>query len=281
MPDAFSYCEQEVRDDDKDRFLATLFAPAAYRPPLFALYAFNLETARIAGIVSGPMPGEIRLQWWREVLEGERAGEAAAHPVASALLETRRHYALPLAPFAELIEARITEIYDDPLATLHDLETYAARTGATLFLLAARILNDGRDPQIDALAGHAGIAYALTGLLRGFPHHAARGKVYIPADMLDRHGVKPDDILAGRGSDSLRAALAEIRQHIRRHLEQAGPLIAAAPPAIMPALLPLSLVPAFVDRLDKADPFAPPEIPQWRRQWILWRVARRGLGSLV
>ncbi len=277
MPDAFSYCEQEVRDADKDRFLATLFAPAAYRPPLFALYAFNIEIARVAEIVSQPMPGEIRLQWWREVLEGERAGEAAAHPVASALLETKRHHQLPPAPFAELIEARITEIYDDPLATEHDLETHAARSGATLFLLAARILNDGRDPPIEALAGHAGIAYALTGLLRAFPHDVARGKVYLPTELLDRHGVKRDDILAGRGGDALQAALAQLRRRIREHLDQARALIAAAPAAIMPAFLPLALVPAFLDRLDRSDPFTPVEIPQWRRQWILWRAARRGL----
>ena len=277
MSDAFSFCEQEVREADKDRFLASLFAPAVCRPPLFALYAFNIETARVAEIVSGPIPGEIRLQWWREVLEGERAGEAAAHPVASALLETKRHYALPLAPFEELIEARITEIYDDPLASQHDLETYAAGTGASLILLAARILNDGRDPQIDALVGHAGIALALTNLLRAFPHHAARGKIYTPAETLDRHGVKREDILAGRGSDGLGAALAETRQRVREHLDRARALIASVPPALTPALLPLALVPAFLDRLDKADPFTSIEIPQWRRQWILWRSARRGI----
>src|SRR5262245_13483368 len=128
MSDAFSHCERLVRDADKDRFLATLFATAADRPPLFALYAFNLEAMRVGTLVSGPMPGEIRLRWWREVLAGERVGEAAARPVAQALLEVKRHYGLPEAPFMDLIDGRVRELYDDPLETLHDLENQAART---------------------------------------------------------------------------------------------------------------------------------------------------------
>ena len=78
--EASSHCEQLVREADKDRFLATLFAPAAQRPALFALYAFNAEIARVRDIAREPMPGEIRLQWWREVVEGGRVrgGEGAS-----------------------------------------------------------------------------------------------------------------------------------------------------------------------------------------------------------
>jgi phytoene synthase len=280
MSDAFSHCEALVREADKDRFLATLFAPAPLRPPLFALYAFNCEIARIAALVSGPMPGEIRLQWWREVLEGKRDDEAAANPVAQALLETSRRYALPLPLFEDAIEGRITEVYDDPLASWHDLESYAARIGAAPILLAARILNDGRDPGIDALAGHAGIAYALTGLLRAFARDASRGKIYLPDVLLAQHNVKRDDILAGRAAEGLTVALAEVRARTREHLDKARALAAVAPPVVAPALLPLTLVPAFLNRLEKSEPFTPVEIPQWRRQWILWCAARRGLAAV-
>src|SRR5471032_2107824 len=68
MQDAFTHCEQLVRTGDKDRFLATLFAPEKYRRALFALYAFNLEVARVREIAREPMPGEVRLQWWADVL---------------------------------------------------------------------------------------------------------------------------------------------------------------------------------------------------------------------
>ena len=92
MANLSDHCATLVREADRDRYLATLFAPADKRAALFALYAFNIEIARVRDVAREPMPGEIRLQWWREVLEGQRDGEGAAHPVASALLDgLRRH----------------------------------------------------------------------------------------------------------------------------------------------------------------------------------------------
>ena len=70
MADSFDHCEELVREGDKNRFLATLFAPAKYRRPLFVLYAFNVEIARIRELAREPLPGEVRLQWWRDVLAG-------------------------------------------------------------------------------------------------------------------------------------------------------------------------------------------------------------------
>src|SRR3990170_2493394 len=102
----FDHCAALVREADRDRYLATLFAPAEHRDALFALYAFNAEIARVRDVAREPLPGEIRLQWWREVLTGERDGEAAAHPVAAALRETLGRYGFVVTPLLELIEAR-------------------------------------------------------------------------------------------------------------------------------------------------------------------------------
>ena len=86
MQDAFAYCAELVRTADRDRFLSSLFAPGELRGALHALYAFNVEIARVRDVAREPLPGEIRLQWWRDVVGGERGEEAAANPVASALL---------------------------------------------------------------------------------------------------------------------------------------------------------------------------------------------------
>src|SRR5450830_2187481 len=98
MQTNFEHCAALVREADRDRFLATLFAPAEHRDALFALYAFNLEIIRVRELAREPMPGEIRLQWWREVLSGERDGEAVAHPVAAALRETLARYGVVATP---------------------------------------------------------------------------------------------------------------------------------------------------------------------------------------
>ena len=277
MPDSFDHCEALVRAADKDRFLATLFAPARARRALFALYAFNVEIARVRELAHEPMPGEIRLQWWRDVFSVAGGGEIRAHPVAAALTDTIVRYRLPLNAFADLIEARAFDLYDDPMASLDELEAYAAKTSAALMVLATLILDEGKSPGLGTLAGHAGIAYAIAGLLAAFAQHAARRQLYVPLDVLRRHGARAEDVFAGKATLELRTALAEMRLHARRHLTEAKALMASAPPAAAPALLPASLARVMLDRMERRsyDPFKVVEVPQWRRQWTLWRAARQ------
>ena len=277
MQDAFAHCEALVRAADKDRFLATLFAPAEHRHGLFALYAFNIEVSRVREVVREPLSGEIRLQWWNEVLGGEGRGEVAANPVAAALTAAMTRYALPREQLAALVEARRFDLYDEPMATLAALDGYAEGTASHLIALAAQILNGGRDAGIGALAHHAGLAYAIAGLLKALPTHAARGQLYVPVELLERHGARRMDAPGGKATPELRAALAELRLIARRHLAKARDLVAAAPPAVIPALLILAPAAATLTRMERRDyePFAPMEIVQWRRQWLIWRAARR------
>ena len=125
MADDFDYCETLVREADKDRFVATLFAAAPRRRALHALYAFNVELARVRELAREPMPGEIRLQWWRDVLGGTAdrgggAGRVRAH---------RHRHPLPAAGRCarDMIEARSFDLYDDPMGSLAELEAYAER----------------------------------------------------------------------------------------------------------------------------------------------------------
>jgi phytoene synthase len=277
MRDAFAHCEALVRAADKDRFLTALFAPAEHRPALFALYAFNVEVARVREAVRERLAGEIRLQWWSEALGGQGRGEVAANPVAAALTATVARYALPVERLRALLEARRFDLYDEPMTTLAALDGYAEGTASNLIALAAHVLNGASDPGIDALARHAGLAYAITGLLKAFPAHAARGQLYVPVELLERHGSGPADVAGGKATVGLRAALAELRLVARRHLATARELVAAAPPAVVPALLVLAPAAATLGRMERRDydPFVPVEIPPWRRQWLMWRAARR------
>jgi phytoene synthase len=277
MQDAFAHCEGLVRAADKDRFLASLFAPGEHRDALLALYAFNLEIARVREVVHEAVAGEIRLQWWSDVLGGGTRGEVAAHPVAAALLEIIARYQLPPERLARLIEARRFDLYDEPMATLADLEAYADGASTSLIALAGQILAAGEEPDIRVLSHHAGLAHALAGLLAAFPIHAARGQIFLPLEILARHGATREQVLGGQATPQLHEALAELRLHARRHLRVAQQLLAAAPPAVMPALLPVALAGPTLGRMERRgyDPFTPIEIAAWRRQLILWRASRR------
>lgn len=270
MDDAFSYCVELVRKFDRDRYLATLFAPAPHRNALFALFAFNVETGRVRSMAREPLPGEIRLQWWREVLEGERAGEASANPVAAALLRTIKQYGFAAGELTDLVEARRFDVYDEPMTSIADVELYVRRTASAVIGVATQILG----VEADAAAEPAGMAYGIADLLRAFRFHATRRQLYVPIELLERHGVSPHQVFAGQSSTGLNAALAELRGLTRRHLAAARDPVLALPADAQPAFLPVALVRPMLDRLDRSDAFVATDLPAWRRQWLIWRAAR-------
>ena len=271
MPADSTHCAALVREADRDRYLAALFAPEAARADLFALYAFNAEIARVRDVAREPMPGEIRLQWWRDVVLGERDGEAAGHPVAAALRAAMTRHALAPEPLVALIDAHVFDLYGEPMGTRDDLDAYAIDTDGALFAAAARILG----AEADHHAHHAGLAYGLAGILGGFGRDAARGRLFVPLEVLNRHGVDPANVLAGKAGAGLPAALDELRRHALRHLDAAAAL-PPVPTEALPAFLPVALVRPLLARLDDAgrDPFAPAALSGLRRQWLLWRAAR-------
>jgi phytoene synthase len=275
MATNFEYCAALVREADWDRYLATLFAPVQHRDALLALYAFNVEMARVRELAREPMPGEIRLQWWREVLSGLRSGEAVANPVAAALLETLTHYRLGSDRLIPLIDARGFDLYDEPMATTTDLEIYGIKMQSALFAMAAEILGSaGAAGEMVTL--DAGIAYVIAGILHGFARHAARHQLYLPLDVLKRHHVDREEIFAGHPNAGLLTALADMRALARKHLAAAQSKLKDTPPEILPALLPVALVAPALRRMEKKDydPFKYESAPAWRRQWWLWRAAR-------
>src|SRR5690242_4625613 len=124
MQDAASYCSELVRNADRDRFIATLFAPAHDRDALYALYAFDLEVARVRDRAREAPAGEIRLQWWHEVLAGDRRDEAMANPVSASLLNTIQNHQLSVNTLLALLEARRFDLYDEQMQTMNELEDY-------------------------------------------------------------------------------------------------------------------------------------------------------------
>ena len=269
MQDAFAYCAELVRQADRDRFLASLFAPVEHRGALHALYAFNVEVTRVREAAREVLPGEIRLQWWTDVLSGERGGEAGANPVAAALLATIAQHRLATGPLLDLIEARRFDLYDEPMADIAELETYAKQTSSALFAAAAQILGGGA---VEAVSEPAGVAETITHLLQSLPIHAARNQLYVPLEILERHEVTPNQVLAGQTTEKLKEALGGLRAIARNHL--AAVRVPLLPREALPAFLPLALVRPSLDRLERGDPFTPTVLSPWRRQWLIWRASR-------
>lgn len=248
---ALSAVARDVRRHDRDRFVMALFAPSAVREALFTLYGFNIEIARVRELVSEPMLGQIRLQWWHDTLDSlYGGGRGADHPVAADLARIIADHSLSRSHFDSLLNARLTDLDNGPLPDLTALEDYAEGTSAALLFLALELLGV-RDDAAFAAARHVGIAWALTGLLRAAPYHAAAGRIYLPFSLLDAHGVEVEDLLAGKPPAALTALGRELSERVRHHIAQARALHRDLPQAAVPALLAAALAESYLDRLAK------------------------------
>jgi phytoene synthase len=228
-PEHLSSVAAIVRRHDRDRFQTALFAPAAQRDALFALYAFNYEIARVRESVTEPALGRIRLEWWRETIAAAYDGAPPPpHPVAEALSEVIGAFAPAREHFARLLEARAADLHDEPPASLPVLEDYAEGTSSRLVNLALEVLG-ARDPAAADVGRHAGIAYAFAGILRALPTTARTGRRMIPVEIAARCGLGPEVWQAPRGSPALRSAVAEIATAAASHLSAARMSRAAVP----------------------------------------------------
>jgi phytoene synthase len=272
MDENDKYCARLVREADRARYLATLFAPADRRGALLSLYAFDIEVSRVRDLAREPMPGEIRLQWWREVLEGQRGGEAAANPVAASLLATLVRHRLPPAKLTDLIEAHRFDIYDEPMPTLAALQSYASNTAGAIFDYATRILGEASEEN----AIEAGQVQTIANVIALLPRHVGRRQLFLPLDMLRQYGAEPEGVFAMLASSELRTVLAELRLRARRHLARVAEMTADIPEKTWPAFLCLAPLRPWLNAMERNayQPFQPPELPAWRAQWRIWRAAK-------
>ena len=268
-----SFCAEQIRRYDPDRFMTCLFAPPSKRESLFALFAFNHEIAKVPEVVSEPMAGQIRLQWWREALDGLYAGMPRKHQVAEPLSEAIRQHDLSRVHFDRLLDAREQDLEEIPPADLDALEAYTAATSGTLVQLALEVL-DARDEASQEAGRQVGIAWAMTGLIRAIPHHAAQKRLMMPGDIVGGSEMDPHDLFELRQPREIRTVVAKVAARAQAHLDLARAARKQVPKAARPALLPGSLAAGYLNILAKVDhdPFAERvqvRLPSrgWRLMW--------------
>ena len=275
---AYAHCEALVREADKDQWLAALFAPATERRHLHALRAFSIEIGSVRRRVTQPLAGELRLQWWRDLVDGEARGEAGANPVAAAVMDTVSRHALSRDALIEAIEAHRLALYGEALPDVLALEALFDATVGGLMVLQAQCLM-GTDVVERELLHHGGVAMGVAELIRTLPNHASEGFPEVPEAILARHGAHRTDPGGSSLIDAIPGALTDLRALARDHLAVLRARRASIDERLAPVLLPLNLVEPLLraGEVPGADPFtvAPP-LPQWRRQWMFWRAARRG-----
>ncbi len=170
--DDLTACAQIVERGDPLRFRTAMLAPVAQRAKLFALYAFNVEVSRAPWLTQEAMIAEMRLQWWRDVLEEiAGGGPVRRHEVASPLAETLSPDQARLLD--ALVAARRWDIYRAPFEDGADLERYLDQTAGNLMWVAASLLGGAQEAPVR----EAGLAAGIGAWLRAVPALEAAGRV--------------------------------------------------------------------------------------------------------
>lgn len=281
MDAGFARVLEELKTFDHDRYLSLLVMDAAAREKLIALYGLNAELARIRELVSEPMLGEIRLQWWRETVELIPQGETRGHDVAECLAGILPASSLSADDLIGLIDGRSRDIEGGLFHDFTELDAYVAETAGLLMRLGVRLVaGDALEMRLRDTLEKAARAYAYTGFLRALPFHASQGTVMLPHSFLEAHEVELEDVVNGVARPGLHAAMREMATMARDLLEEAREMLATkeARPAL-PVLLPLAALPLYLKPLLSADydPFKERvEVAAFRLQWRLLRAQWRG-----
>ena len=216
MP-ASSDLMRQLRRADPDRFFCTLFAPPEARETLALLYLFNHELARAREVASEPLLALIRLNWWREVVQGQVKSHELATPLGAALRAGR----LEAGDLAGLIEAREVEA-EPEIADLGAFLAYARGTAGKLARIAGKVLGADSDAVEDL-----GTAYGIAGILRAAPFLQAQGRSLLPADGTPRSALEAHAralLKAKAPHAALAAALPAVyaRRDLGRHKAERG-----------------------------------------------------------
>ena len=275
LQDSAAFCADLVRTHDFARYAATLFLPADQRRALLSIYAFNVEVSRVRDQVSQPLPGEMRLQWWTDMLAGAAHGGVEGNPVAAELLLTLNNFRLPVEPLLRLIEEHQFDLYNDPMPSMAALEGYINDTSSALFAFGARVVAPPSE-EIDHLARHAGLAQGMAAVIAALPFDAARRQLFVPQQLLESHGSGAEQVFSSKQVPQVRAAIDQLVGEANVHMKTALSLLKSVLREVRPLFLPLALVRRDLERMSRADhdPFVPYATSRFRMLWTLWRASR-------
>ncbi|WP_421783568.1 phytoene/squalene synthase family protein [Kiloniella litopenaei] len=279
-----SYCGEDIKKNDYDRYLTCLFAKDTVRENLFALYAFNQEIAKTAEVVSEPLTGMIRLQWWREAIEGIYEGKPRKHLVVEALAKAVTEHELKRNKLDEFINAREFDLEEAVPQNLPALEKYVRKTSSELLGLASDMvinktsLNKKTTASLDQVCRSMGIAWGLLGIIRATPFYAAKKRIYLPQDLISQCELNTSTLFELKSSPELCEVTKVLTMAVKNHLIQARVLSKEVPKQVKSLLLLGVLADQYIKRLEANgyNPFDkalhhPKTSATWQLMWAnIW-----------
>jgi len=244
---AYSVCRSITRSAAKNFYYAFLVLPEAKRQALCAVYAYMRRCDDIADDMKVPAyERRQRLEAWLDAFHRAESGHPTDDPVLLALTDAQRRFKIPVELLDQLAFGTSMDIQDGdgPSAsgelqvlyqTFADLRLYCYRVASVVGLVCIRIFGY-RDPAAEALAENLGLAFQLTNIIRDIQEDAAMGRIYLPAEDLDRFKIVPAELRQPEIPERLRWLLAAEADRAREYYGSARELIQLIDEDSQPAL---------------------------------------------
>ena len=271
------YCQDKAAKSGSSFYYSFLFLPPEQKQAIIALYAFCREVDDVVDECDDPSLARIKLNWWRSEIDKLFEG-APQHPVTQALARSIERFNLPREHFLEIIDGMEMDLDQFSYDSFKDLSLYCYRVASVVGLMAAEIFGY-EDRQTLKYAHNLGMAFQLTNIIRDVAEDSLRGRIYLPADEMQRFGVEVDDILKLNMTDNVRQLMAFQCQRAKDYYQKAFELL---PPSDRyrqrSGLIMAAIYRETLDEIER-DGFNVLKqrisLTPLRKLWIAWRSARQ------
>lgn len=271
------YCQEKAASSGSSFYYSFMFLPELKRRAITALYAFCREVDDVVDECKEETIAHQKLDWWRQEIRN-LFNDNPQHPVTQALQPLLSDFNLAEEYFIEIIDGMEMDLKYSSYQSFKDLSLYCYRVASVVGILSAEIF--GYNNRMTLRYAHdLGMAFQLTNILRDVREDAERGRVYIPADELEKFNVRINDLLHPVTSDNVKALFKFQADRAREFYNRAfNNLPDEDRYAQRTGLIMSEIYYSLLDEIE-ADGFRVLEhkikLTPLRKFWLAWRASRR------
>lgn len=275
MAQQFDFITQTLKSLDPERYLCCLYLPENIRHLAMTLYAFDAEIAKIPDLVSEPIPGEIRIQWWRDLVRS--GGNAGSGPLADALVGVMKQHNLPPDVLDNLLEARIFDLYNDPMPDETTYDGYLGETQSALLNLISGASKLERNRDLADACGHSGVAIGMARHLASCLRSRKSQQIFFPIQMITNQGLSREEWFDGAGQQHV-MVIRNLLEKAERHVKSAKAAITNLPADRKSIFIPLVLAESLLKQIGQNPSTALESVVSLsplKRQWVAFCALSR------
>jgi len=275
LAESYAFCEQVARTQAKNFYYSFLLLSRPQRQAMCAIYAFMRYCDDLSD-AEGISDRAGAIARWQADLDAALAGNAPENPVWPAFADAVARYRIPHEYFRAMIRGVSSDLEPRHVQTFQELYDYCYHVASVVGLTIIHIFGFN-DPRALELAERCGVAFQLTNILRDVREDAEHGRVYLPAEDLEKFGVKATELSGAALSPALRKLLEFEAERARAYYLESEPLmdmVDSGSRASLKALI--GIYSRLLERISSSGYEVLRQrvrVPAWEKLWILARCA--------